>query len=149
MARERPTLTEEALPIIGHQYALKLELQTIQARETESCRNKSTKQHLVQENSIEQHELSEDHSTLLHDLNEPQLIQQWETDVQSCHDSRAIIQQMDIFKNNILTFSMLPPYWLYDENLNGLEFMRLNPTTKKVINHIRLNNDLSITVSVD
>ncbi|CAH2062436.1 unnamed protein product, partial [Iphiclides podalirius] len=41
---------------------------------------------------------------------------------------------------------MLPPCWLFVEKPNGVEFMRMDTTTKQIKNHIRLNKDLSITV---
>lgn len=64
------------------------------------------------------------------------------------NDSREqeLIESIDYFKNNVSNFLILPEFWFYIEKPRQLEFMRIDRACKQIKNHIRLNEDLSITV---
>lgn len=42
---------------------------------------------------------------------------------------------------------ILPEYWSFTKKLSYLEFMRVDPATKQIKHHIRVNQDLSVIVS--
>ncbi|XP_030766669.1 uncharacterized protein LOC115890545 isoform X2 [Sitophilus oryzae] len=62
---------------------------------------------------------------------------------QQQHQLTEIIDPIAQIKDKI---SALPPYWFYINKPKEIEFMRLDPTSKQIVNHIILNENLSIIV---
>ncbi|XP_063542857.1 uncharacterized protein LOC134751397 isoform X2 [Cydia strobilella] len=143
---QRKMLKEEALPTIEHQFIPipehEIRGNIIHVKESSQTYPNQRKE---KQKQGEQQELSEDHKSnnlidyeMIHVFAEPLLSQYQDTDV--------TINPIEIFKSKFQAFSLLPPFWIHAENPNGLEFMRMDPTTKQMKHHIRLNDDLSITV---
>ncbi|XP_047988877.1 uncharacterized protein LOC125228374 isoform X2 [Leguminivora glycinivorella] len=156
--------TIEHIPLPEHQ----VEANNIDLHESfESLPNHSPNEQQEQ-NQADQHELSEDQKSsdiimdyemIEHHLADPLLIQEEVDDEEDTNvkinsieidddedTTNVKINPIEIFKSKFQASSLLPPYWLHIENPNGIEFMRMDPRTQQIKHHIRLNNDLSVTV---
>ncbi|XP_030748848.1 uncharacterized protein LOC115876941 [Sitophilus oryzae] len=157
---QRKILKEEALPTRKHQFELNSELlQEQQAREDQFVKQqqyKKTKQQQPKEEPLsqeQQHEQSEQEIIQFEEqpkyeiqdpLNQDDQLEQTEQDQHFVeHQITEIIEPIAEIKKNI---SALPPCWLYIDKPKEIEFMRLDPTSKQILNHIILKEDLSITV---
>ncbi|KAJ0171075.1 hypothetical protein K1T71_013274 [Dendrolimus kikuchii] len=67
-------------------------------------------------------------------------------DIIERHQETKTRTLLEDFRDNIKKIPLLPPFWLYIEKPNGLEFMRMDVTTRQILNHLRLNGDTYITV---
>ncbi|XP_063390059.1 uncharacterized protein LOC134675659 [Cydia fagiglandana] len=168
---QRKTLKEEAVPTIEHQFIPipehELQANTIHVEQSFEPYPKQPKDEQQQQINTEHQELSEDQSdsnnsmdyeTLHQELSEDQSDSNNSMDYETLQqvfvepllsqylDTDVTINSIENFKSKFRTFSLLPPFWLHAENPNGLEFMRMDPTTQQIKHHIRLNDDLTITV---
>ncbi|XP_061708156.1 uncharacterized protein LOC133518467 [Cydia pomonella] len=144
---QRKTLKEEALPTMEHQFIPIPEFQAniIHVQESVELYPNQSKEKQQQIN-VEQQELSDDQKSS-NDLMDCEMIQHdFAEPTSQYQDTDITINPIEIFKIKFRAFSLLPPFWLHAENPNGLEFMRMDPTTQQIKHHIRLNDDLSITV---
>ncbi|XP_063379933.1 uncharacterized protein LOC134666644 isoform X1 [Cydia fagiglandana] len=151
---QRKTLKEEAVPTIEHQFIPipehELQANTIHIEESfEPYRPypNQPKDEQQQQINAEQQELSEDQNDSNY-LMDYEMIQQdfAEPLFSQYQDTNVTINPIENFKSKFRAFSLLPPFWLHAENPNGLEFMRMDPKTQKIKHHIRLNDDLTVTV---
>ncbi|CAK1588404.1 unnamed protein product [Parnassius mnemosyne] len=78
------------------------------------------------------------------DLEESLLSQQSNDDLNNNVAKERTIQPIESFRD-ILKCPMLPSFWMHVEKPDGLEFLRMDPSTKETRNYIRLNEDLSVT----
>ncbi|CAH0730999.1 unnamed protein product, partial [Brenthis ino] len=153
-------LKDEAVPTIEHQFIPipGYELLACDVYKSEKpnlhCNDSEDEQQCQeQENNIEQQKIVVEVSKSSIDVNvkteqdlkEPLLSQHALNDFKSHQDTKESTQLVS-FRDNIHKLSMLPPFWLYIDKPNGLEFMRMDPTTGQIKNHLRLNEDTSITV---
>ncbi|CAG5020950.1 unnamed protein product [Parnassius apollo] len=145
----RKILKDEALPTIEHQFvpipAHKLQVSAHSAQQMpDSYCNQSKDECQDQVQKVNVHQ-----QKLLEDPKPNNFIDDNEQHPQNSEDPLMCLQgtqSVATFKDNFLKFPVLPPSWLYVEKPSGLEFMRMDPITKQIKNHIRLNQDLSITV---
>lgn len=156
-------LKDEAIPTIEHQFIPipGYELLACDVHESEKPNlhyndPEDEQQYEAQENNIKQQKiLVEVSNTSIDaniksekDLNEPLLSRHAHNDLKT-HQETKESTQSESFRDNIHKLPMLPPFWLYVNKPNGLEFMRMDPTTGQIKNHLRLNEDTSITVSIN
>ncbi|KAG5894104.1 hypothetical protein JTB14_004043 [Gonioctena quinquepunctata] len=135
-------LHEEALPTIEHTHQLHSDLQ--QQHETiMSVENPEEQLYISRNKKKQQKQNAETNNEL----------QQTSIEQQSNHHCNDFQEQtLDDFqpqhtlKNKINNVLMLPAFWFFSEKPKEFEFMRIDPTTKRIKNHIRLNEDLSLTV---
>ncbi|XP_063382012.1 uncharacterized protein LOC134668512 isoform X1 [Cydia fagiglandana] len=148
---QRKTLKEEAVPTIEHQFIPipehELQANTIHIEESFEPYPNQPKDEQQQQINAEQQELSEDQNDSNY-LMDYEMIQQdfAEPLFSQYQDTNVTINPIENFKSKFRAFSLLPPFWLHAENPNGLEFMRMDPKTQKIKHHIRLNDDLTVTV---
>lgn len=167
LSTRKKTLRDDALSTIEHQFipvlAHKLQASDIsQPQKPDSNHNLSEekKQHNV-ENNIEQQELLVDHQELSnnlfddiekteHDLEGPLLNEQARDiyDLRNHQETEVTTQSVENFMDNFLKCSRVPQFWMFVKKPNGLEFTRMDPTTKQIKNHVRVNEDSSTTVSI-
>lgn len=154
---------DEALPTIEHQFVPipAHELLSSVVHESQKpnlhCNHSDEQQYQVQENNIEQQKILVDQEVsnnlidanvqTKQDLKEPLLSQHAHNDLNH-HQETETSTHSENFKDSIYKLPMLPPFWLYIDKPNGPEFMRMDPTTGQIKNHLRLNEDTSITVSI-
>ncbi|CAK1597570.1 unnamed protein product [Parnassius mnemosyne] len=154
-------LKNEALPTIEHQFipipAYELQASIIEPQKSTSCHNHSgdDQQDSMQNSSIEQHELLDDlynpnnatnyNEQMEQDLEESLLSQQSNDDLNNNVAKETTIQPIESFRD-ILKCPMVPSFWMHVEKPDGLEFLRMDPSTKETKNYIRLNEDLSVTI---
>ncbi|CAK1577983.1 unnamed protein product [Parnassius mnemosyne] len=157
-------LKNEALPTIEHQFipipAYELQASIIEPQKSISCHNHSgdDQQDSMQNSSIEQHELfdylynpnnaTNYNEEMEQDLEESLLSQQSNDDLNNNVAKETTIQPIESFRD-ILKCPMLPSFWMHVEKPDGLEFLRMDPSTKETKNYIRLNEDLSVTAILD
>ncbi|XP_063630179.1 uncharacterized protein LOC134801498 [Cydia splendana] len=148
---QRKTLKEEAVPTIEHQFIPipehELQANTIHVEESFEPYPNQPKDEQQQQINAEQQELSVDQNDS-NNLMDCEMIQQVFAEPLLSQYQDVTINPIDNFKSKFRAFSFLPPFWLHAENSSGLEFMRMDPTTQQIRHHIRLNDDLTITVSV-
>lgn len=138
---EKKQLKNEALPTIKHQF--------IPLHQSED------KQHCPKdEHFIEQRRVLADEKVLNNFINDNQTVKgsEKQTLIQYLHDTVESHQEtearapLEDFRDNIRKFPMMPPFWLYIDKPIGFEFVRMDVTTRKILNHLRWNKDTSITV---
>lgn len=139
-------LKDEALPTLEHQFV------SIDFNHSEDEQHCQVDEHQIEQQKIlVNQELSNNlmdaNIPTEEDLEELPLSQHVYDIIESQQDTEAKIQFEDL-RDNIKKFS-LPPSWLYLDKPNGLIFMRVNETTLKIVNHLRLSKNMSITVSTN
>ncbi|KAK0092822.1 hypothetical protein PV326_000504 [Microctonus aethiopoides] len=142
LPKERKKLKDEALPTLEHQFV------PIDFNRFEDEQHCQVEEHHIEERKIL---LNQELSNNLMDANipteqnleEPPLSQHVH-DIESQQKTEARTP-FEYLMDNIQK-SPLPPSWLYLDKPNGLIFMRMDETTRRIVNHLRLNNDKSITV---
>ncbi|XP_074113767.1 uncharacterized protein LOC141536884 isoform X3 [Cotesia typhae] len=152
----------EALPTTEHQFipipAYELLASTVHEQQQPNfhCNHsEDEQQYQVQENNVEQQKVlvnqevsnnfMDDNVQTEKDLDEPLLSQQAHYDLKNHQETEASTQSEN-FRDNLNKFIALPPFWMYGDKPNGPEFMRMDPTTERITNRLRLNEDKSITV---
>lgn len=138
-------LKNEALPTIEHQL--------IPLHQFEDKQHCPEEKHFIEQ----QHKrVLADEKVLNNFINDTQTVKgsEEQTLIQYLHDTVESHQEtearapLEDFTDNIRKFPMLPPFWLYIDKPNGFEFVRMDVTTRKILNHLRWNKDTSITVSI-
>ncbi|KAH0563802.1 hypothetical protein KQX54_006679, partial [Cotesia glomerata] len=72
-------------------------------------------------------------------------MQQVFVEQRGCNDSIDSQKSIRDFIDQMKNVTILPEFWSFSNKPNGLEFMRVDPETKQIKYHIRINHDLSIT----
>ncbi|XP_037295934.1 uncharacterized protein LOC115449217 isoform X2 [Manduca sexta] len=150
-------LRDEALPTIEHQFVPAIELQTgviyiPQKSNPDDNQTEEVKQNQIPDNEQQELLIVQEVSNNLidiehteHNSKEP-LLNQARNDLHNNKDTEVKTQSVENFWDNIQKSLMLPQFWLYVKKPNGLEFIRTDPMTGQIKNHLRLNEDTSITV---
>ncbi|CAD6236006.1 GSCOCG00008046001-RA-CDS [Cotesia congregata] len=155
-------LKPEALPTIEHQF-IPIPLYELQAsiinqrQKSTSCHNycEDDQQDRMQNSCIEQQELLDDlnisnnatnySQQIEQDLEKSLLSQQSYDSLNSHVENETTVKPIESI-GDIQKCPMLPQFWMRVDKPDGLEFLRMDPSAKKTKNHIRLNEDLSLTV---
>ncbi|CAH2084205.1 unnamed protein product [Euphydryas editha] len=131
-------LSEGALPTLEHQYVFNSESTqhnaipiSIERQQTqENCNNSKEYQQQQQQQILN-----------IRDKGMQQAFVEQRSYNDPIHSEKPIKDLIDQIKN----VSILPEFWSFSYKKNELEFMRVDPETKQIRHHIRLNHDLSIT----
>lgn len=156
-------LKDEALPTVEHQFVpipatfdrLSSIIHISQKPNLQCNHSEDEQQYQVEEINIEQQKIlvdQEDPNNVM-DANvqteeDPLLSPHVHNDLKN-HQETGASTQSENFTDNVPTLLMLPPCWMYVNNPNGLEFMRLEPNTAQIKTHLRLNKDKSVTVNTN
>ncbi|XP_046610973.1 uncharacterized protein LOC124300692 [Neodiprion virginianus] len=136
-------LKDEALPRLEHQFV------PIYFNHSEDEQHCQIEEHEIEQQKIlTNEELSNNLMDAIipieQDLDEPPSSQHVHDIIENQQETEARAQLED-FRAEIKKIS-LPPSWLYLDKPDGLIFMRIDETTRQIVNHLRLNEDTSITV---
>ncbi|KAK0169515.1 hypothetical protein PV328_011940 [Microctonus aethiopoides] len=141
--KERKQLKDEAIPTLEHQFV------SIDFNHSEDEQHCQVDEHQIEQpkilvNQELSNNLMDANISTGQDLEEPPSRQNVHDIIESQQKTEARKRFEDI-RNNIKNI-VLPPSWLYLDKPNGLVFMRMDETTRRIVNHLRLNEDASITV---
>ncbi|KAK0074617.1 hypothetical protein PV325_008075, partial [Microctonus aethiopoides] len=144
--KERKQLKDEAIPTLEHQFV------SIDFNHSEDEQHCQVDEHQIEQpkilvNQELSNNLMDANISTGQDLEEPPSRQNVHDIIESQQKTEARKRFEDI-RNNIKNI-VLPPSWLYLDKPNGLVFMRMDETTRRIVNHLRLNEDASITVSIN
>ncbi|XP_056630352.1 uncharacterized protein LOC130440961 isoform X1 [Diorhabda sublineata] len=138
--RLKKTLQPNALPTIEHQFKLIPEFQ----QEEITIKEENIKEEPIQEQQPEQVQQLE-----YNDQQQQNQFEQFQEQKYNIPDNHyeqqtfEVKQTIECMRQNI---PVLPPNWLYTIKPNEIEFMRFDPASKQIKNHIVLNEDLSVSV---
>ncbi|XP_074114166.1 uncharacterized protein LOC141537215 isoform X1 [Cotesia typhae] len=155
----KKTLRDAALPTVEHQFLPvaihDVEGNVINQLQKPSSNHNKSEEKLKHEDKSKQQELLADQrvsdrvmdmiTQSKHDLEIVQLNEETHTDQQNDKEPEVTSQPTEKFFDNLKS-SVLPQGWMYFEKPEGLEFFRMDAKTMQIVNRLRVNKDLSVTV---
>ncbi|KAK0161756.1 hypothetical protein PV327_008172 [Microctonus hyperodae] len=136
-------LRNEAVPTLEHQF-VPIDFNFPEDKQHCQIKENQIEQQNILVNQKPSNDLMNVNIPTEQDSEEPLLIQHVHDIIESQPETEARTQLED-FKDTLKNNS-LPPSWLYLDKPNGRIFMRWDETNKQMVNHLRLNEDMSITV---